>query len=209
MGIINITFVDSKDLTVAYEVVEDVTQYRTEGSYTAPEKAGYVFGGWYSGEGDDYAHNADTLAAVIAAGEKIYAKFVPKAVLSVGWQIPTSTKADSTSTDLRLISTVDSLKYSNVIFTLTAENGDEKIDMTMPSTTVYSRITGYVNDNAEYYEPTLFSDASYRFMTHTVIGVPNAYFNLPITVTANWTTKDGTYVSGEAAVIYITDAIAE
>ncbi len=187
--------------SVVYDEIFNVSDFRKTDNYVAPDKNGYVFGGWYSeADNENAVMNEAQVNLAAQTGTPLYAKFVPTNVLRIGWQISAGTTAESKTTKLRLVSTVDSFKYSKVRFTLAADGIQTMI---MESNTVYSslRATGY--DGDIYYDPTIFSPASHRFMTVTVTNVPQDYFGKPITAQAFWLTKDGTLVGGRALDIYI------
>ena len=138
-------------------------------------------------------------ATEFANAQNAVAKFIPKAVLGVAWQIA---KGEGDSVDLRLISSVDSLEYSEVRFTLVC--GEKKIDMS--SKTVYSSIKGFVNGQEEYYDPTIFSVTSEYFMTHIVTGIPEDVHDDVIKVTASLVTKNGSVIDGGEQEIVIKNA---
>lgn len=204
-GIINITFVDGEDLTVIYEQYDNINAYRAEGNFTAPEKVGYVFGGWYSAANEDSAYTVET----IKTGTVFYAKFVPEKILYAGVQITAGTNANSESTNIRLVSSVDNLKYLNVRFTL--NRGTLGNDIVCTSDKVYEKITPYDNEGNELegVKPSyIFGSAANYFTTHIITGVPNSAFNTELTLTASWQTKDGTWVnSGRKTIFSVSDVM--
>ena len=176
------------------EVIEELDAYK-RGEAT-PEKNGYLFAGWYASTDAEKAMNATEFANAVNA----VAKFIPKGVLGVAWQIA---KGEGDTVDLRLISSVDSLEYSAVLFTLVC--GEKRIDMR--STTVYESIKGNVNGQVVVYDdPTIFSITSQYFMTHIVTGIPESVHDDVIKVTASLVTKNGTVIDGGEQEIIIENA---
>ena len=161
----------------------NIDTYRA-GDYVAPHKAGQVFGGWY-----EDAEFTLPLAEDVTEGQA-YAKFVDEDVLSVKFQLP----IDATETKLRLVTTVDSLKYKKVGFKVEVDGLAKEGDFT--SRTVYKTIIGYVDEKNVSYEPTCFSDESAYFMALTFKNIPVEVYEQTITVTPVWTTLDGTFVTG-------------
>ncbi len=147
----------------------------------------YIFAGWYSDNGTTACGSMPTSAA--------YAKFVDENVMTLGFQVLADTTTASTSTTLRLVTTVDSLYYSNVGFILTMD------DWTCTFTTenVYGTISG---DATVSYDPTAFSDASLYFVTATVTDISSDHFTEAITVTVFWETLDGTTVTSTLDTSY-------
>lgn len=158
-------FAAKKD-AAATEAVSDISQYRGE-TYTAPTKENYIFGGWYTD-----AELTQPLKEDVKSGAA-YAKFVDAAVLTVKLQLKAGTTADSESTDLRLITTVDNLYYKNIGFKMTA-NGATK---DMSSRTVYKTITARNGEGQIDLQPTAFSPESQYFHTCSIVNISNAKFN--------------------------------
>ena len=175
----------------------DVDTYRQAATF--PEKEGYVFAGWYQ--------DAEFKNAVSGAtpGDGAYAKFLDSTVLSVKCQLKKGTTLDSKSTDLRLITSVDSLDYQTVGFDLEVNGKTASIT----SKTVYQTIYGYVNDASESYTPgDVFSQTDSRyFMTKNVTNIPQSAFETDILATPFWITLDGTKVTGTARTVKIGDKL--
>lgn len=162
----------------------------------APEKPGSVFAGWYDSDGNPAPKTA-------TSGDYV-AKFVDEDVLQVIWQMTKDTTKSSADTKLRLITSVDSLKYDSVGFVI---NGKSKT-----TKTVYTKL---IADGEEYDPKSQFANDSLYFMTYVIGGVTNdanvandtEYFGKKFTVTPQWTTLDGTYVEGKTRDIYINDEL--
>ncbi len=165
---------------------EDISEYRGE-TFTAPTREGKVFAGWYQ----DAEFTTPIEETTTEGGA--YAKFVDEAVLSVKWQITAGTNAQSTSTKLRLLTSVDTLNFTKIGFTV--DFGGVKT-LNIAAKEVYRQVTGYVDGNNEYYAPSVFSPESEYFATAVISGIKTANFDTTFTITPTWTTKDGTVVNG-------------
>lgn len=179
-----------------------VAEYRGEnGNYTAPTAPeGKVFAGWYK-DADCTEPWGENITE-----EKAYAKFVNAAVLGVKWQMLNETASDSKTTDLRLVTTVDSLNYREVGFVLTVGNKTTAPQMT---NVVYESIKGWVNDEQISYSPTVFDETSRYFMAWELKNIPNEKFASIIKVEAVWTTLDGTTVYGNSTNANVAEALVE
>ncbi len=165
-----------------------VVEYSNATAGDAPEDAhkmdGYVFAGWFTA--------ADCTKAFTGTNAKAYAKYVDKAVLTVKAQVNSDKNA------IRFVTTVDSLDYKLVGFDI--EFCGKKADPEKTkTTTVYTSLNQYVNDNKEAVLPTVFSPVSKYFAAFTVRNVPIDKTNEKFTVKAYWITLDGTTVYGESA----------
>ena len=167
---------------------------------TAPDKTGYVFAGWYEKEGSSYSAMSEAEAD---GATNAYAKFVDEKVLSVRFQLTAGTTVQSADTDLRVLTSVDDLEYSEVGFIIQA---DDKA-VTMTSQTVYESITGYVGeDEISYTASEAFDNAvSAYFAAYNVVDIENINFFTDWTVIPTWTTKDGTVVEGVEKEFSITN----
>ena len=186
------TIYENEDGSIVKEYsADEYNSYRQQAGNTKPEspKAGYIFAGWYSRKecGYDYV-----LSTSPANGAKAYAKFVDENVLSLKLQFRVGTTAKSNDTDIRLLTTVDSLDYRNVGFELTLKGQTGSVT----SQTVYRTVYGYKDGNNVHYLPTEFSAMSQYFMVRKLTGLKNEDFDEVMTVTPKWTTLDGTVVTG-------------
>ncbi len=124
-------------------------------------------------------------------------------VSDIKWQVNKGTNADSASTDLRLITYVDSLDYTGITFKVTV--GGNTVEYTCY--TVYTSILagGSRIDNPD----KIFGneDAKY-FVTYTLTGVPAAAFDTEIQVDVVWTDLDGNEIEGVGRTIVISDFYA-
>lgn len=178
---------------------------------SAPTKEGYFFGGWYADE--------DGKTPIKTEGEKttattIYAKFVPAYVLSVKSQNHSTTKTGDEKTNLRIVSSVDSLEYESVGFDVYV--GATQI-ATVPTKKVYSSLQVTVKEEAGNatnftYEPTtIFGDASAKLIVFNLNNVDASLWNADtandIYVRPYWTTYDGVKVQGIGKYVYVQDGL--
>ncbi len=174
----------------------------TEGyTYLAPEKEGYVFAGWYADEACTVPY------AEATAEQNVYAKFVPKIVLSVKSQITANLTAESEEGDIRFLTTVDSDDYEKVGFDITIDGFGKE---TIASTSIYKKLY-YINSQTQVDEETTpdkeFSNLSKYFMAYAYWQVPNDYFDTTFTVTPWWITADGTLVYGDTVTRTVNEGI--
>jgi len=159
--------------------------------FTAPDApagySDYLFAGWYADE------DCETGCDEAVSGEA-YAKYVHKDVLGVKAQIRSATYFGTETSDIRFISTVDSLDYQEVGFNITMYG------TTTPYTTdtVYKQLYAMNStDILTTYTPDLFHETSIRFFACTVSGVTNDAFDYGIQVQPYWITCDGTTVTAD------------
>jgi uncharacterized repeat protein (TIGR02543 family) len=177
------------------ENLMDVSAYRNGGEYTAPVKEGYVFAGWFTD-----AELTRPLDKNVKTGSA-YAKFVEAETLSIKYQIKSDATSASSMTDLRLLTSVDSLDYSNVVFEVTIQDRAVQLNCM----TVYERIIA--GDTKIENASEIFSVDARYFVTYTLLNVPNEMFDTDITVTPQWKTLDGTVVWGAARTLRISDSL--
>jgi len=151
----------------------------------------WLFAGWFKDEACENAY-----VGIHSKVTEAYAKFVPADVLSVRLQLSEGTDAEtSPTTNMRLVSSVDSLNYSKVGFEIYF-NGAKK-PVTVQSSTVYERIVASAESGVEYnYSPKVLSAESEYFVTATLINISNANFEKNFYIRPYWKTVDGTTVYG-------------
>lgn len=176
------------------EYVDNISSYRDSNStYTAPKKEGYIFAGWY--------RNADCTVPVdenvISGGA--YAKYVDEDVLTVKYQIPTTTTAESPTTILRLVTSIDKEDYQSVTFQI-EYNGSIK---SISTSTAYRNLIGFKGEEKITYNPDVFSADSKYMVALNVDDVPQSAFDDEFKIIPQWLTADGTPVSGKTRTIVI------
>lgn len=182
---INVAGADS----IIYEKM-DVSSYRKTGEYTAPQKEGYVFGGWYQ-ENNEEKPLSDTEKT-----GKAYAKFVPENVLKVLCQNSANVNEQSDISNVRLVTSIDSNMYQCIGFEIEVY-GTTTSKFKYETSKAYKSIkittgkdTISVNANRD------FSKESNYFVTVKMINIPNSGFDIAYQVRPYWLTLDGTKVYG-------------
>ncbi len=164
----------------------------------AEEYKDWLFSGWFS---DESCISGMELKEKPMTGI-CYAKFVPEEVLSVKCQITDELSESSEEPGkMRIVSTVDSLRYQNVGFEI--KYGDNEL-MKHNTRTVYDKIAA-TNGVPFTYEPTVFSDVSKYFITATLINIPTEAFDTGIYIAPYWVTMDGTLVYGVSRYARVED----
>lgn len=166
----------------------------------APED-GYIFAGWYQEVSCENVYNS--LNGVTSA----FAKFVPEEILSVKLQLKANTKVSSLTTNMRLVSSVDSLNYQEVGFEIYF-NGATTPVMAKTSK-VYERIEASTKSGVEYnYSPKVIDIDSDYFVTATLINISNGNFNKNFYIRPYWKTLDGTTVYGVNRYVTVMNGIS-
>lgn len=163
-----------------------------------PERAGYEFAGWYTDNGAPF-----TATTYPAAGTRVTAKWVNAAALTVKAQLKAGTTAESDTTNVRLVSTVDDLDYVDAGFVIQIGEGGKENTRTI--TTVYNRLKGA----GETYTPwDAFSTDSRYFFAFNIRNIPRSAFGTAIIVTPFWTTPDGATVYGTQKTLTVNELLA-
>lgn len=191
---------EAKD-AIFYEEYTDVSAYRSASGKTAPEYEGYLFAGWMKKDGDKYVPIKESEEITGSA----YAKFVTEDVLQVKAQITSETGAETPSTNLRLVTTLDSEDYLQTGFVVTA-NGKT---LTLPITDVYETITAKDAGDSVSYEPTYFCEESKLFATVIITEMLKQNYNRDFHVTPYWKTIDGTTVYGADRYVHVRDGYTD
>lgn len=187
------------------------------------ELSGYLFGGWFKYTDENTVGDAITTVDETGDAEYVYAKFVPARLTGVSCQIGIDAESAG-STNLRVVSTVDSTDYKAVGFNVYGRQVNENgaLDWTMyeynsdsakpnaaQSTKVYSGLQTYKYDTDETTiikgdvkkpEDIFGTDATgFKFTTMSLSGIAggeNGYYDTTIVIKPYWITLDGTYVEG-------------
>lgn len=120
----------------------------------------------------------------------------------IKWQMTAGTTATSGSTNVRFLTSVDSLDYKNVTFTIAI--GDET-PYTYNCTAVYEKLNadGQVIERAS----DVFGDGAAYFVAFTMENMPAAHFDKEITVTVTWYDMDGEVAKTAERTIVVADAL--
>lgn len=166
----------------------------------APEE-GYIFAGWYKEASCENGYRS--LNGVTSA----HAKFVPEDILSVKLQLKANTKASSLTTNMRLVSSVDSLNYQEVGFEVYFNGA--KTPVMAKTSKVYEKIAASATSGVEYnYGPKLINIDSEYFVTATLINISNGNFNKNFYIRPYWKTLDGTTVYGVNRYVTVMNGIS-
>lgn len=167
----------------------EVSLYKGENAAESyPSGKGLVFAGWFTDETCKTVYTETTGVA--------YAKYVNARILANLAQIPIDVKYDTNETRLRFVSTVDSLDYAQVGFTIEVE-GSTKGPKDVTTKNVYQKIVTTEGGVAYTKAPEDICKASKYFFTYTLTDITNELFGRKIYVTPFWITLDGTRVCGE------------
>ncbi|MCD8107946.1 MAG: hypothetical protein LUE20_08320 [Oscillospiraceae bacterium] len=174
--------------------------YYYDGSYN-----NYVFAGWYTSDDGTTFTACDSSMWDDELSGNYYAKFVDANVLTVMTQFTAGTTSGTESTNLRFVSTVDTLDYTKVgfKFTINSKESDKS------TTTVYKSIAASTEGDSFSYSPSYFSTSSEYFFTFTITGIPSTAFDTEITVIPYWITADGTTVYGTTKTVKVSDGFSE
>ncbi|MBR4320061.1 MAG: hypothetical protein IKP69_08455, partial [Oscillospiraceae bacterium] len=167
----------------------NVGEFKTNNAI--PTVKGKIFAGYFTDSTCTTPYTKDS--------GKAYAKFIDEKILTVKAQISSKTTADSASTSIRFITSVDSLKYQNVGFKITY-NG-KTIDK--QTATVYTVLLA----NGKKVYPSVFSADSHYMEAYALNNIPNNAFGKEFTVTPYYTTQDGTIVDGKTNTFTIANMI--
>lgn len=195
------------------------------------DASGYLFGGWFKYTDENTVGEAITTAAEAGDAEYVYAKFVPARLTGVSCQVGVDAESAG-STNLRVVSTVDSTDYKAVGFNVYGREIDEngtydwmmyeyKEDNTnkAQSTKVYSGLQTYKYDtdgttiiegDIKKPEDIFGTDATgFKFTTMSLSGIAggeNGYYDTTIVIKPYWITLDGTYVEGTGEFNRVNDS---
>lgn len=214
--------------TDVYPVTNLKYAYKKDESGTVTAEHGYIFAGWYYVEQEtttddngvttitetlkpcssfpvNTSSEAGTAEIDSTQAKDYYAKFVDASVLTVKAQILAGTTAESEKTNMRFVTTVDSLNYQSVGFEI---KYNEKV-LNPSSNTVFKTIKAVDTED----QRVLISDAkeafdnmvSEYFLSYRIDNIPKEAFAVEFTVTPSWVTLDGTKVVGETAVKRVCD----
>lgn len=185
--------------SASYTRASDITGYRGsdvnsgKDYYTAPTKSGYVFAGWYQDANYEEAVSSSTVSGTA------YPKFVEDEVLTIKAQVTAETTATSESTNLRVITGVDTLNYSKIMIHVSASLASGKvIDKSITTSRVYTQVrtpSGLVDVSEVFGSPVAYA-------TSVVLSnIQQADFSTNFTITPSVVTLDGTTVTGTTRVL--------
>lgn len=198
----------------------DMSEYWSRTRKTAPEKADYVFGGWYT-ETDgvftaikeaDVTVEPDTGKATMSG---TYAKFVKAEVLSVKAQVDVDTQNNgldrANAASIRLVSGLDSKNYQRVGFKVLLANSkpvykdnDNEKKEPLETKKIY---TGLKIGDADPLSPaSIFGEQADFLSVWRLDNISKANDSKIINVTPYWITMDGTKVEGLSKYVHVEDS---
>lgn len=195
------------------------------------EASGYLFGGWFKYTDDNTVGGAIKTASDASGAEYVYAKFVPARLTGISCQIGVDAE-NKQSTDLRVVSTVDSKDYRAVGFNVYGRqvSANGVLDWPMyqyssnsenpnaaQSTKVYSGLQTYklAADNTTVEkngEPKTAADIfgadaeGFYFTTMSLSSIGKDFYDITIVIKPYWITLDGTYVEGSGEFNRVNDS---
>jgi len=172
------------------------------------EYADWLFAGWYS----ESTCTEESIIKSKTVGLSAWAKFVPADVLTVKCQVKSDIdNGNASSTNMRLVSSVDTLNYSKVGFEVIYNNGiQEREAIDIPTTTVYSRIKASANSGVDYnYSPKVVDTKSEWFVTATLVNINKNNYNNCFLIKPYWETYDGTVVYGQSRYVKVSDSYSD
>lgn len=188
-----------------------VPEYTTITGQT--DNYGYLFAGWFKANNDASANKITASTTGIADNTTVYAKFVPAYVMSVKCQNLSTTTASSTSTDIRILSSLDSAMYSEFGFRvekLTLQSDGSYKETLIGEQKVSKIFAGgikiYSGSNATTYSAANVFGAKAKYAASlTLTGVTD--FKAVYSVQPYWVTFDGTKVYGLARNAHVEDGL--
>lgn len=159
----------------------------------------WLFAGWFEDAKCEVAYHSFPTGVTQA-----YAKFVPEKVLSVKLQLTEGTNGNSDKTNMRLVSSVDSLDYRKVGFKVYFNGAENPVDIY--TSKVYERIVASAESGVDYnYSPKVVDTDSEYFVTATLLNIKDSNFNKSFYIRPYWITLDGTEVYGENRFVTVED----
>ena len=177
--------------TVIYDSSYSIADYWSEAQKQVPMKDGYIFAGWYSAEGDEFALKAEDLSDAVIGSTSAIAKFVPADMVSVKSQV--SDPDENGKRTLRLLSGIDSVQYQEVGFKYQLGT---RAEQELAMTKVYSKIRPGENSPTVYSPNEFFTDAAKYFIAMDIRKIGESSFSSAIYARVYWVTLDGTKVLG-------------
>jgi len=164
--------------------------------------ANWLFAGWY----EENTCNKPIRNVNAIPEEGAYAKFVNPEVMSIKLQNGADAEnTEATKTNMRIVSSVDSLNYKKVGFEI-AKKGESARNV--DTTTVYERIVANATSGVEYqYSPKVVGTESEHFVTVTVLNILKGDYDKEYFIKPYWITLDGVKVYGMNRNASVNDGI--
>ena len=187
--------------SVIYEQNENYKELWNEKE--APQKAGYVFGGWYEKSSGEYvALQEETVSSY---NGDVYAKFVPAYVLSVKAQNKLNTKEGDGATSMRVVSSVDAGDYKKVGFEIWIAN-EKQVTKAEGAPLETERVYSALKCGEEVRTAKqLFGNASEYLMVWRLDNIADTLDTTNFYIRPYWITADGTKVEGLSKYVHVED----
>lgn len=200
---------------------------KCELSNTSDNNQGYLFAGWYTTEGAAI----ESVSAVEQGATNITAKFVAAHLAGVACQVRADIQnAGVETTNLRIVSAVDSPNYKAVGFNIYGRHDNNKdgiytewlmysydADKKAETKKVYTGLQVYntnaegnlVPDGAPKTPADVFGAEAtgFYFTTMSLNGIPKASYGTTVVIKPYWITLDGTIVEGMGEFNRVQDGI--
>ena len=164
---------------------------------TTEGKESYIFAGYF-------AEATCETPIVKSTDAVVYKKFVPAEIMNVKAQVTKGTTAGTEKTDMRLVTTVDSLNYKEVGFDVYFNGATTPVNA--KTTTVYEKIVASKDGNDFGYSPIAFAMDSDYFTTVNLVNIANKNFDKTFLIKPYWKTLDGTKVYGISRMARVSDS---
>lgn len=200
-----------KFVEVAYETFKALIDSKKAPMYEADDSDyGYLFGGWYAEKNEESPiKNSDEVEKNTA----VYAKYVPAYVMGVKCQNH-SQAAENAKTSMRVVSSIDSVMYSEVgmvIKKVTLDNGNCTKVTTVSNSIAKAYRGNFAVYNSEgiqvasYTPKQVFGAASEFFTAARLINISD--YDMLIYIQPYWDTLDGTRVEGLSRYVRVNDGV--
>lgn len=163
---------------------------------------GYLFAGWYKEANED---KEITTASDVTTGTTVYAKFVPSYVLSIKSQNAVGSSSEDAAMKLRVVSSTDSLRYSEVGFKVARMTENENGCYTIANEKAYP-VKQLYKGGLDVYDAALGKDVDHTtdkvfgskasYVSALILNIKSAKFSTVYRVQPYWKTFDGTTVEG-------------
>lgn len=203
-------FVVSAAEAVSAENEEDIKVFSVKGdklnkgeAYTSEGTEGMLFAGWFL---DEECTSPVRNNTTINASSTYYAKYVDARVLSIKLQLRQNAD-DKTATDMRVVSSVDSLNYASVGFDVYFYNGETETYVPFKSGTVQRRIKVNSKGVAYDFSPKVIDSASEYFVSATIKKIAESKRDCDFYIKPYWVTLTGVKVHGQSRYVSATDGL--
>jgi len=167
----------------------------------------WLFAGWYKDQECTKGNVIKKASINSYVGQAAYAKFVSADLLTVKIQVSENTQGSS-STNMRMVSSVDTLNYAGVGLTVEYHRDDGTTStQTFAGNKVFNEIIASAESGVDYdYNAKVFDTESSWFITATITDITSDNYDNNFVIKPYWVTFDGTYVYGESRYVQIQDA---